>query len=224
MLAAFETTHLAGQPRKPLLSSAVFGGGGWRKGIWRWALVISAGIGRTHHCSAPLCLLMEWPCSSAPLLRPREVCLFKSDICSEQELRSKSELLQTAELAGFFSTESRRRCWRATRCVGGHIFGPPECMPTCKSEGGGECMDSGYAYRGKEIKGCRTIRRAARRNKCLLNPWEAISIGSSFLNNPSRTVTIFKCHLIVSVFSLKDPDEFSLSLNIFFAKKPTSPS
>lgn len=36
-----------------------------------------------------------------------------------------------AELTGFQHSSLGRWC-KATRCVGGHIFGPPDCMPTCR--------------------------------------------------------------------------------------------
>ena len=58
-----------------------------------------------------------------------------------------------AELAGFQPRSLKRWC-RTTRYVGGHILGPPDCMPICrfkkKKKASGEAGNKGKQERANE--------------------------------------------------------------------------
>lgn len=93
MPAAFGMTHGEGQPRKPLLSSVCCYV--WRRGDGEKVSPchLSWDV-RVTPLPWTLCLLMELPRSSAPLLGHREACSLASAICSEQGWQSESELSQ----------------------------------------------------------------------------------------------------------------------------------
>lgn len=132
-LFAFKITNLEGHLKKWLFNSVWFCV--WRNGMEGECIKMNPRhLGRNVYVK-PLqgtaCFLIELLCSPwASHLKPRSLLIKAWDLFRARNLKQENNLnrCRWAALAGFQHRSLRRWC-RATRYVGGHIFGLPDCMP-----------------------------------------------------------------------------------------------